>query len=81
MTKVSVCSATCRNCGTRIYSFWGRFVTCKCFRDTETNKGIALDHTDYYTRGIGEPENFLWEEDQEMPLEEAEKLYESNPKV
>jgi len=43
----------CRKCGDRIKSSYpGEFVTCKC-------GAIAVDQTEYYTRYIGEYEDFM----------------------
>lgn len=42
----------CNKCGDVIYSKYdGEFTTCKC-------GAISVDQTPYYTRYIGDPENF-----------------------
>lgn len=48
---------TCKLCGDSIKSSYeGEYVSCKC-------GAIAVDQTAYYMRGIGDYENFIFEED------------------
>lgn len=46
---------TCKKCGDTIKSrYEGEFVTCKC-------GAISVDQTRYYTRGIGNMEDFVYD--------------------
>ncbi len=48
----------CAKCHDRIWSkFDGQFVKCKC-------GAIAVDQTPHYSRYIGNPEDFIFEENQ-----------------
>ena len=59
MTEFNPPKYKCKNCGDIIWSrSEGEFRTCKCYTNTKDNTGIAVDSTKYYTRRIGNPNNF-----------------------
>lgn len=46
----------CKVCLDELISYGGRFVSCSCMQMTESGgRGVAIDHTMYYTRYIGYP--------------------------
>jgi len=47
---------TCKKCGDVIFSrYSGEYTTCKC-------GAISVDQTPYYTRGIGNYEDFIFDD-------------------
>lgn len=53
--------AKCKNCNDVIQSKSNHdFITCSCFKNCETNKGIFLDGGDEYYRYGGCIENLEW---------------------
>ena len=54
-------SVVCLNCGTEVESEWGHhFNPCKCYKNHEENKGIAVDGGKFYTRLVGNLNGYLW---------------------
>ena len=53
----------CRSCGDIIQSTHVHdFVVCGCFKNATDNQGIAIDGGSEYTRCLGNPGNFLYED-------------------
>lgn len=54
--SINVARVQCRTCLDELRSYGGRFTYCSCHNsESKYAKGIAIDHTVYYTRFIGFP--------------------------